>query len=66
MGFFREGVRNNVGGSKAGTVAGHYRKRGSFSNSMREGSKMFANVDKNEEKIKVYYCNSCSVRNKID
>ena len=46
MVFLREGVRNSVGGSKAGTLGGYYRKRGSFSNSMRKGSKKLANVDK--------------------
>ena len=33
---------------------------------MRKGSKKLVSVDKNEEKIKVYYCNSRNVRNKID
>ena len=66
MGFFKQGVRNSVGGTKAGTLGGQYRKRGSFSNSMRKGSNKLVNVDKKEDKIKVYYCNSRSVRNKID
>ena len=66
MVFFKQGVRNFVGGTKAGTFGGQYRKRGSFSNGMRNGSDKLVNVDKKEDKINLYYCNSRSVGNKID
>ena len=65
MGFFREGVSSRVVGSKADTSGMQSKKKGSIRNNTSKGRNKLANAV-NRDNIKVYYCNSRSVRNKID
>ena len=71
MGFFRE-VESKVVGSKTNTSGAQGRKMISISNSSSKDRNKFkdrnklANTENGDNYIKVYYCNSRSVRNKID
>ena len=66
MGFFREGVGSIVVGSNTDTSGARCRKNVSIKTSMSKGRIKLTNTDNGENHIKVYYCNSRSVRNKID
>ena len=66
MGFFREGVGSKSVGSKTDISEGRSRKKDSLKTSTSKGRNKLGNTNNGDNNIKVYYCNSRSVRNKID
>lgn len=66
VGFFREGVSARSGMSRKGTCIGQNRIEGNFNNTRSKGNRKVVEVDNSKRNIKVYYCNSRSIRNKID